>query len=218
MSRTRFAFSIAVVALLVATPATGQLVNFPVLAMGPGDGVTAVGAGYGRGLNDQSGKLDAFGVGVSRSMEMVSFGVAAGYVFSGITGVDNEVALSGRVAYHLPVGADGPVSLSLQTGIGWFNPGASILNVPVGVAISGSTEAGSMTVRPWIMPRVQFTRTGGTASSTATDFGGSGGVSFTTEGGIGFGVALDLLLVDDGSGSNESRLGVSGGVSYRIGG
>jgi hypothetical protein len=221
MNQNKFGFSfacIAAMALLVATPAMGQLVNFPVLALAPGDadGNTSIGAGWGRGLNDQSGKLNLFGAGIQRSMEMVSFGINGGYLRSGVTGVDNEVALAGSVAYHLPV--DGPASVSIQSGIGWFNPFESVLIFPFGVAISGSSEAGSATVSPWVMPRVQFTRVGGTASSTETDFGASGGVSVQTEGGFGFGVALDWLLQQDQlvPADNASSLGVGVYVFYAL--
>jgi len=235
MSKTRFVFSIAVVALLVATPAMGQLPGFPVFALSAGDadGATSVGAGYGRGLNDQSGKQNAIGVGVLRAMEQVSFGVFGSYLL-GQGAADNEAAFAGAVAYHLPVGADGPVGLSLQTGIGWIKLAETVLNVPVGVVISGSTEAGSMTVTPWVMPRVQFTRVGGTArggagragaapegyalSSTETDFGVSGGVGFSTEGGFGFSLALDWLLEQDilVPADNASRIGFSAAVTYRL--
>ena len=84
---------------------------------------------------------------------MVSYGVYGAYVYSGITGVDNEVSLAGSVAYHVPMADDSPVSVSLQTGIGWINATSSALNFPVGVAIQGSTQAGSVVVRPWVMPR-----------------------------------------------------------------
>ena len=220
MNKTRFVFSIAVAALLVATPAMGQLPGFPVFGLTPADGdaATSVGAGYGRGLNDQSGKQDAIGVGVLRAMETVTFGVFGSYNLSGVTGVDDEVAFAGAVAYHLPVGDDGPVDVSVQTGIGWINPGESILNFPVGVVISGSTTAGSLTVPLWIMPRVQFTRVGGTNSNTETDFGASGGVSFYTEGGWGLGLTLDWLIEQDIAvpADNASRIGFSAGVSYRL--
>ena len=97
MNKARFVFYIAAAALLVATPATGQLTNTPILALAQGDadGVNSVGAGYARGLNDQSGKLDTFGAGFARGMEKVSFGVYGAYVLSGITGIDNEVSLAG---------------------------------------------------------------------------------------------------------------------------
>ena len=211
MTKTRFVFSIAVAALLVATPAMGQLPGFPVFALSAGDadGVTSVGAGYGRGLNDQSGKQNAIGVGVGRAMEQVSFAVFGSYLLGQGT-ADNEAAFAGAVAYHLPVG------VSIQTGIGYIKLAETVLNVPVGVVISGSTEAGSIT--PWVMPRVQFTRVGGTASNTEMDFGASGGVSFSTEGGFGFGLALDWLLEQDilVPADNASRIGFSASVTYGL--
>jgi hypothetical protein len=217
MNRIKFVFSVAIAALLTATPAMGQLVNFPVLALAPGDadGNTSIGAGWGRGLNDQSGKLDLIGAGVHRNMERVSFGISGGYLLNDDP-IDDEVALAGSVAYHVPL--DGSVNVGIQSGIGWFNPGESILLIPVGVAISGSTEAGSLTVNPWVMPRVQFTRVGGTASSTETDFGASGGVAIQTEGGFGFGLALDLIIQDDISapGDNASSLGLGTYVFYAL--
>ena len=169
----------------------------------------------GRGLNDQSGKLDLIGAGIHRNMEMVSFGISGGYLLQD-SPADNEVALAGSVAYHLPV--DGAASISIQSGIGWFNPFESILLIPVGVAISGSSEAGSATVNPWLMPRVQFTRVGGTASSTETDFGASGGVAVQMESGFGIGLALDLLITDDIAvpGDNASSLGLGAYLFYAL--
>ena len=223
MNNPRFVFYIAAVALLAATPATGQLTNTPVLALAQGDadGVNSVGAGYARGLNDQSGELDTFGAGFARGMEMVSYGVYGAYVYSGITGVDNEVSLAGSVAYHVPMADDSPVSVSAQTGIGWINATSSVLNFPVGVAIQGSTQAGSVVVRPWVMPRVQWTRTGevGTSpSSTVTDFGASAGVGFVSQGGFGFGVAADLLIEEDMvvATDNASRLGFLVYMTYTL--
>jgi hypothetical protein len=98
------------------------------------------------------------------------------------------------------------------------NPGVSVLNFPVGVVISGSTEAGSMMVTPWVMPRVQFTRVGGTASSTETDFGASGGVTIASEGGVALGLTLDWLLQPDilVPADNASRIGFSAAIIYAL--
>ena len=223
MNNPRFVFYIAAVALLVATPATGQLTNTPVLALAQGDadGVNSVGAGYARGLNDQSGKLDTFGAGFARAMEMVSYGVYGAYVYSGLTGVDNEVSLAGSVAYHVPMAGDSPVSVSLQTGIGWINATSSVLNFPVGVAIQGSSQAGSLTVRPWVMPRIQWTRVGDVGiipGNTEADFGASAGVGFVSQGGFGFGLAADLLFEEDiaVATDNASRLGFLVYVTYTL--
>lgn len=225
MIKARFAFFIAVVALMVATPTMGQILNVPVLALGAGDGATTIWGGYSRGLNDNSGKLDAIGAGVVRAMEQVSFGVSAGLVLSDdVTGFpSSEIAFAARAAYHVINDSDSPANVSVQVGVGWAKPGddpndVTLLLIPVGVAISGSTEAGGMMVNPWVMPRVQFTRvspSGGT-SSTETDFGASAGVGFTTEGGFGFGVAVDLLITDDGLGGSNSEILFGVGVSYTL--
>ena len=227
MSKTRFVLSIAVVALMVATPAMGQVLNVPVLALAAGDadGVTSIGAGFARGLNEDSGKLNAIAVGVSRGMEKVSFGVSAGYILSDTAKglASSEISVAGKVAYHVINDSDSPANVSVQVGVGWAKPGddpndVTLLLIPVGVAISGSTEAGGMMVNPWVMPRVQFTRvspSGGT-SSTETDFGASAGVGFTTEGGFGFGVAVDLLITDDGLGGSNSEILFGVGVSYTL--
>ena len=68
------------------------------------------------------------------------------------------------------------------------------------------------------MPRVQFTRVGGTASSTETDFGASGGVAVETEGGFGFGVAFDVIIEADilAPADNASRLGLGAYVFYAL--
>ena len=227
MNKTRFVFSIAVAALLVATPAMGQLQNFPDLALPAGeagaDAAISFGAGWGRGLNDASGKLNLIGAGGAVAMETVSFGVSGGYI-SNASGddTDGEVALAGNIAYHLPV--DASVNLSIQTGIGWtqfdfITASVTRLNIPVGVVVSGSTEAGSATVNLWGMPRVQFSRFSGDAlaeSSTDTDFGGSAGVEVVMESGFGIGVAGDLLVEDDGAGGSSSALGFGAYVFYAL--
>ena len=218
MNKTRFVFSIAVVALMVATPATGQLLNSPVLALpaGDADGATSIGAGWGRGLNDQSLKLNSFGAGVVRAMEKVSFGVFGSYVIDAGGADASEATFGGSVAYHVMNDDDSPATVSIQGGIGYIKFAETVWNFPISVAMSGSTEAGNMMVRPWVMPRVQFTRMGGTNSSTETDFGASAGVGVFSEGGVGLSLSFDWLLVDDGTGSNTSNLGLGVVLVYQL--
>ena len=159
-------------------------------------------------------------------MEQVSFGVSAGLVLSDdVTGFpSSEIAFAARAAYHVINDSDSPLNVSVQGGAGWSKPGddpndLTLLLFPVGIAISGSTSAGSLTLTPWIMPRVQFTRvgeSGGIPSNTDTDFGGSAGVGFATEGGFGFGVAGDILIVDDGLGGNDSVFLLAGYLTYTL--
>ena len=182
MRKTRFVFSIAVAALLVATPAMGQLTNYPitVLPAGDADGATSIGAGWGRGLNEDSGKLNAFGVGITRAAETVSFSVAGVYVNS------SDIALGGRLAYNGLA-----ENIGIQGGIEWKSPDAGTqLNFPIGISFSGGSESVTYSV----MPRVQFTRTSASsATTTETDFGASAGIAFVTEGGVGLGLSGDWV-------------------------
>ena len=182
MSKTKSVFSIAVVALLVATPAMGQLLNYPITALpaGDADGATSIGAGWGRGLNEDSGKLNAFGVGITRAMETVSFSVAGVYVNS------SDIGLGGRLAYNGLA-----ENIGIQGGIEWKSPDAGTqLNLPIGISFSGGSESVTYSV----MPRVQFTRTSASsATTTETDFGASAGIGFVTEGGVGLALSGDWV-------------------------
>lgn len=197
MSKTKSVFSIAVVALLVATPAMGQLLNYPIGALraGDADGATSIGAGWGRGLNEDSGKLNAFGAAITRAAETVSYQLAGAYVNS------SDIALKGTLAYNAL-----SENIGIQGGIEWKSPDAGTqLNLPIGISISGASES----VRYSVMPRVQFTRTSGTTTTTETDFGASAGIGFMTEGGVGFGLSGDWV-------SGTSSILVGAAVYYAL--
>ena len=200
MNKTRFVFSIAVAALLVATPAMGQLGNFPILALpaGDADGATSIGGGWGRGLNESSGKLNSFVLGVVRAMESISFGVNGAYVVDAGGADASEIALGGNIAYNLPEAMNtSTVRFGIQGGIEWMSvdgtpDSETLLNFPIGITIQGNTEAGSMALRPWIMPRWQWTRSSiGDTSDTQNNAGISTGISGTMESGFGIGLAID---------------------------
>ena len=198
MRKTGFVFSIAVAALLVATPAMGQLTNYPVtvLPAGDADGATSIGAGWGRGLNEDSGKLNAFAAGVGRSAETVSYQLAGAYVNS------SDIALRGTLAYNALA-----ENIGIQGGIEWKSPDAGTqLNLPIGISFSG----GSGSVTYSVMPRVQFTRTSASsATTTDTDYGASAGIAFVTEGGVGLGLSGDWV-------SGTSSILVGAGVYYAL--
>ena len=197
MSKTKSVFSIAVVALLVATPAMGQLLNYPIGALraGDADGATSIGAGWGRGLNEDSGKLNAFGAAITRAAETVSYQLAGAYVNS------SDIALKGTLAYNAL-----SENIGIQGGIEWKSPDAGTqLNLPIGISISGASES----VRYSVMPRVQFTRTSGTTTTTETDFGASAGIGFMTEGGVGLALSGDWV-------SGTSSILVGAAVYYQL--
>ena len=198
MSKTGFVFSIAVAALLVATPAMGQLTNYPVtvLPAGDADGATSIGAGWGRGLNEDSGKLNAFGAAITRATETVSYQFAGAYVNS------SDIALKGTLAYNALA-----ENIGIQGGIEWKSPDAGTqMNFPIGISFSGASESISYSV----MPRVQFTRTSASsATTTDTDFGASAGIGFVTEGGVGLALSGDWV-------SGTSSILVGAAVYYAL--
>ena len=198
MRKTGFVLSIAVAALLVATPAMGQLTNYPVtvLPAGDADGATSIGAGWGRGLNEDSGKLNAFGAAVTRAAETVSYSVAGAYVNS------SDIALRGTLAYNALA-----ENIGIQGGIEWKSPDAGTqMNFPIGISFSGGSESVTYSV----MPRVQFTRTSASsATTTDTDFGASAGIGFVTEGGVGLALSGDWV-------SGTSSILVGAAVYYQL--
>ncbi len=197
MRKTGFVFSIAVAALLVATPAMGQLLNYPITALpaGDADGATSIGAGWGRGLNEDSGKLNAFGVGITRAAETVSYQVAGAYVNS------SDIALRGTLAYNALA-----ENIGIQGAIEWKSPDAGTqMNFPIGISFSGGSESVTYSV----MPRVQFTRTSGTTTTTDTNFGASAGIGFVTEGGVGLALSGDWV-------SGTSSILVGAAVYYAL--
>ena len=228
MNQRKFAFSLAwIVTLLIATPALGQLLNHPVpsLPQGPAGGATFVAAQFARGLNDNSGflpaaKQNSFAAAVGRSMERVSFAGMAGYIASDT----DELTLAAAVAVHLLSDDSTPVQVSVQGGIGWVEPdlgaqSVSTLNFPIGVAISARPSDSGPSIRPWVMPRLNITRTGATGffpSNTETDIAASGGVSFTSESGAGAHVALEWVRVEDASSGSSSGFSLGVGVHYVI--
>ncbi len=215
MNQHKFVFSFGwIVALLVASPAMGQLANFPVLLLAPGSayGTTSIGAAFGRGVKNNSLEESVFAARIERGLETVSFGATAGYIASD----PYKLTVAGSIAVHL-LSASSPVQVSLQTGLGWIRQDILTLNlttlhIPIGVAIQGT---GFGSVRPWVMPRVSFFQSSGeavAASSTATELGGSAGISYVSVVGVALNLSFDYLFVDVGT-----RYGVGAGMSYILG-
>lgn len=198
--------------LIAAVPASAQLWFFPDYAVpsatsGPS---TFVAGTYGLGLNDASGKLDAFGAVVGRSGESASFMGGLGLVTGG---GDDEITLGGAVGVDIVRGES--VTLAVNGGLGYFGPGdSSFWRFPIGIAIKGFAQSPEAAIAPWIMPRLNIVRGSvGGFSSTNTDLGASAGVGFTFPSGFGVHTALDVVFSDP---DQVWQFGVGG--HYTIGG
>jgi len=201
-------------AVLIAPSLAAQTWYFPDFALpsSTGEPSTWIAGTYGRGLNDASGEVDAFGAAIGRTAERVTVMGAFGYIAED----EEEYTAGASLSVDLNSG-DGP-RLSAQVGVGWIDfdfmdETVTFWRFPIGLALKGNMGSETTTVMPWVMPRVNIAHfTGAGDSETETDFGASGGVSITMENGFGFHGALDALFAE---GDTIFQLGL--GIHFVLG-
>jgi len=197
--------------LASAASADAQLINFPTNAAPTGAPRTYVAASLGRGLNDNSGKQTAFGAFAGRT------GIANRVTVSAGVGIinsdpDSQTTFGGTVGVAL-TGADATTGISVQGGLGYMSPAddVSLLNIPIGIAVRRTVASDSGNLALWVMPRINMMRSKVlSVSDTQSEFGASGGVAFTTTGGVGFHASIDLLA------SDPSQMVGGAGIHYVI--
>ena len=211
----RFIGGMAVVALLLGVMgnyANAQIAGNPVYGVTPGTGVT-INGDFGRGLNDESGKTNFFGGRVIVGTPAASFWAGGGVVKNGTS----EVSFGGGASVHLLKGPAVPVSVSAQAGVGMMKVGdMTILNGTLGPVFTFDVPSPTLTVQPWVSPRLHLRRmSGGLLLEAQSDlgFGGSGGINVTLPTGLGFHAAVDFMTIGDPS---VKPLMVGAGVHYTV--
>jgi hypothetical protein len=186
--------------LVSATAADAQLTNFPTYAVPSSFGMptTFLSVDFGRGLNELSGKQNAFGVALGRSGmgDRVNVVVGAGMI---TYDPDSKYTFGGDVGIDL-LAADSDVQIGVQAGVGYISiaDGYSTTTVPIGVAVKGSQAGESANFGWWFMPRLQYTRASFSGlSDSSSDFGASAGASISMSSGFGIHAAIDLLAADN---------------------
>lgn len=212
----------------VALPLAAQAPGLPVVNAGVASGIK-VGTLVGRG-NDGAGAGTTLAVNGSVGSRRASVG---GYVarMSGSNWSEEAIYAPGVVGgYRLAGGPLVPVAVNLQAGagrhsvpIGIGGERVSVWQVPVGVGISWTIPQPALAIKPWVAPRVQYSRqsrpatvlAAGAGSVTTTDvaFGLSGGVAFGLLNGVGIDLAVDRVF-DDRLTSKPTTVGV--GVSLNL--
>lgn len=198
----------------LAAPLQAQLTGIVTYAVPVGGEApaTILSGEYGRGLNEESGKLNAFAITAGRT------GIGGrGSVFVGASMLDADpdseysFGLVGAVGVTQPTA---PTQISVQAGVGYMSPvdDLTIWTVPVGIALGGSMPQGDNSLNYWVMPRLHMTRVAisGFDSEMETDFGASGGLGFTTASGFGVHAGIDLVAAD------PNIWTVGAGVHYAI--
>ena len=220
--------AVALAFAVTASPVVAQLIGNPVYAPAGAGGLTLA-ADFGRGVNDASGKTNFFGGRAELGLPIIRIGAGVGIYDRNITGVDKEVTLAGNAALQVFGGPLVPVSVSLQVGVGYLKTSAAgvaggdqtTLSVPVGLALAVNVPTPGLSIDPWVMPRLQITRTSNGTSDTDVNFAASAGINFSLPIGLGAHAALDYVVVSAPAGSLLSssdfspvRFGI--GVHYTI--
>ncbi|MDH3458981.1 MAG: hypothetical protein OER90_19240, partial [Gemmatimonadota bacterium] len=175
------------------------------------------------GLNDDAkiGTESPMFVGgrVTLGLPMFSVWAGAGPWPIGVDGADSKIAFGGGAGFHVLNAPMMPVTVSIQAGIGYYNNsqfGFSDLLVSGGPLVVINVPSPGVSVKPWLMPRVQLVRESyddGSPSESEVGFGASGGLMVTAPMGIGVHATLDWFTIGDPS---VKPLTVSGGIHYKI--
>ncbi len=222
MKRTLIGLATVGVGLaMVAAPAKAQLMGYPVYAWTSGPGLTLAGD-FGRGLNDESGRLNAFGGRVGVSLPMVHFWAGAATLDLRVDGIGNEFTFGGGFGIDVFDPPLVPVAITFQAGAGYMNQSdplglgndLGVWNVPIAVAFTFDVPSPGIDVTPWVAPRVHYLRSSfGGASNSEFGFGASGGLAVTLPAGFGAHFAADFMSIGDPS---VQPLVFGAGLHYRI--
>jgi hypothetical protein len=134
---------------------------------------------------------------------------------------DNNVSVGATLNYKVFGGPLIPLSVTLQSGIGYSKPDVGILpgdetelRFPVGLGFALTIPNPALAIQPWIAPRVDIVRlSGGGLSDTETNFGVSAGVELNLLSGFGVHAAYDRVLIDGG---DPSVFGLGAHYAFRI--
>jgi|SRR5215210_5187834 len=215
------AFTIAVLALSPAAgsgAAAAQVRGIPVYNAGVPTGI-AIYADVGF-PDEQAGKGTAYAV--TGQIGTGPFGATAMLsTFKPDSAGDNNVSVGATLNYKVFGGPLIPLSVTLQSGIGYSKPETGILpgdqselRFPVGLGFALTIPNPALAIRPWIAPRVDIVRlSGGGVSDTQTNFGLGGGVELNLLNGFGVQAAYDRLFLDGG---DPSVFGLGAHYAFRV--
>jgi hypothetical protein len=202
---------LAALGVAAVVPAAAQVRGLPVYNAGVARGI---GLSADVGLpNEDAGKGLAYGVSGSAGMGLLGLtATVAMYNPDGPAGA--KAAVGGTVDYRVFGGPLIPLAVTLQGGVGYYNPEAadvSEFHIPVGIGFALTIPNPALAIRPWLAPRVdivlhnltgvqpQVLQPGGQPpdASTDTHFGLSGGVELNFLNGFGLHAAYDFVKAGD---------------------
>jgi hypothetical protein len=208
--------------VLAAGALAAQAPGLPVVNAGVSRGVT-VGAMVGF-PNDAAGDGTALLAGVAFGARRIALGGFVSRINGPTAGADDRYAGGAAVTMKVLGGPLVPIAVNLQAGGAyWTTPvgsgagKATNLHLPVGLGISWTIPQPVVAVKPWIAPRLDYSRFDAPSGSltlvdaSSTDFGLSGGISFGFLNGLSLEVAVDRVFR---GGVEQKPTTIGAGVSF----
>jgi opacity protein-like surface antigen len=189
----------------LAAPASAQVLGLPVYNHGVGSGISVNGdVAY---PNDEHFDAEGTVYAVTGAMALGPIGLTATMASSSPHEGESHSTFGGTANFKLFGGPLIPIGVNFQAGAAWTTiPGANfggvgdldIISVPVGIGVSATIPTPGVSIKPWIAPRMQYTRSTGDVDDSATDFGLSAGVNLGLLMGLNARVAYDYINTDTG--------------------
>lgn len=212
-ARAIFASLAVVTAGVWGRDAAAQVPGLPVYNGGFSTGFTLAGTVGFTGGDSQTGDGKAYGVSGTLGVGVFALtAIVSRFDPSGTA--DGATSVGGNASLKIFGGPLIPLAVYVQGGVSRHTEdagtvSATVTNVPVGLGLALTIPSPVFAIKPWVAPRLQFTRLStGTTSDTDTDFGLSAGVDLTMLNGLGFRAGYDMVNGDDPT--------VSVGLSYSI--
>lgn len=185
---------------MAAAPLSAQVAGLPVFNSGVNSGLS-LNFDYGK-PNKDAGKGST--IGFTGGAALGPIGLTATWASNKPEGADEGTTWLGATAnLKLFGGPLIPVSVNGQVGLGYssvdvgFPEDLKTIVIPVGVGIAVSLPTPGLSIKPWIAPRMQYSRSSGAVDDSDTNFGISAGVNLGLIGGLQGRIAYDYLKVDD---------------------
>lgn len=189
MTRTS-AFVFAAAALVAAAPVSAQVLGLPVVNNGVPTGL-ALGADIGF-ANEAAGKATTIGASAALGVGLagVSVGVSRWNPETG----DAVWSQGGAATVRLFGGPLVPFRITLQGGLArWEINDVSTTHVPVSIGLAATIPNPAFAIKPWIAPRLDYSRTAGDGT---THLGVSGGIELAMLNGFALRASYDRLFSD----------------------
>ncbi len=201
-------------AFVTIAPISAQVLGLPVVNSGVPVGIQVAAdvgianADYGKGTTVGASAgigVGFFGVGG----QIARYSPSKGDVLASPGSQDAVTATGLNASMRLIGGPLVPFRIMMMAGVAhWTMNSVGVTHVPVSIGLAATIPNPAFGIKPWIAPRIDYTRTGGASD---TRFGISAGIDLAMLGGFSIRGAYDRLSVKGASPSI-----ISFGVGYAL--